>query len=194
MAIINNTQSLNAAQTLMASRQQIKALEEQEAARQVEFAESIFADAIRQPSRVLPLDFYWRQTGLLPMDVMRMVDNGLKATENPAYSTFYLTKIDVKRRYAEFSEDGQPTGNIVERTECVSALINLGAVTPDDDSKEVTMGRESLIETDPSLCTTGHCWYRKQNRPCPTKPSEKWKCNANYTIVKKLVDQILNQR
>lgn len=190
--IINN--AITAAQNLMAARQQIKALEEHEQTLQTKFAEAIFADAIAQPSRVLRLDTYWRTTGLLPMDMMRMVNDALQGTENPDYSALYLMHHPVKRRYMEFDENGNPSGKVIERTEEVSIIVNLGAVklSNNPDVKPV-LGAPSLIETAP-LCQNKSCYYLRNNTPCHTKPEDQWKCRSNWATIQKLIDKILDQQ
>lgn len=192
METINN--AITAAQNLMASRQQIKALEEHEQTLQAKFAESIFADAIAQPSRVLRLDTYWRTTGLLPMDMMRMVNDALSGTENSDYKALYLMHHPIRRRYMEFDENGNPSGKIIERTEEVSIIVNLGAVKlPEGSDEKPVLGAISLVETAP-LCKNKSCYYLRNNTQCSTAAEDRWKCRSNWATIQKLIDQILNQQ
>lgn len=192
----NTNNALTAAQNLMGARQQMKALKEFEARLRDEFAATIFMDAIENPSRVTQLGSYWRMTGLLPTDVARMVDDLIKTTDNPDFAALKATRVPIRRRYAEFDEQGNPTGKYIVRSEEVSVLINLGEVKPPRSGKgwqkEPVMGAASLLEQAP-MCKGGNCWYQKRGEKCPEKPANKWKCYTNWPTVQKLIDQILAQ-
>lgn len=122
--------SEKAAENLLNCRQQMKELEDRYAKLRREFVSTIFLDAIEQPSRVLPLGNYWRTTGLLPLDVCNMIEDFLKTNTNPDFAGIRAVRVPIKCRYAEFDEQGNPTGNTVEREEDRSLIINLGAVKP----------------------------------------------------------------
>lgn len=189
-----NTTAMNAAQNLMSARQQMKALEDFEAKLRNEFAATIFMDAIENPSRVTQLGAYWRMTGLLPTDVARMVDDLIKTTDNPDFMGLKATRAPITRRYAEFDEQGNPTGKYIKRTEEVSVIINLGAVKPPRSGEgwkmDPVLGADSLLDKAP-MCKTRQCYYKQRNQECPEKPGNKWKCYTNWPTVQKLIDDIL---
>lgn len=119
-----------AAKQLLDCRQQMADLKDRYAKLCDEFVSTIFLDAIEQPSRVLPLGNYWRSTGLLPLNVCNMIEDFLKHNDNPDFVGIRAVRVPIKCRYAEFDENGNPTGDTVEREEDRSLLINLGAVKP----------------------------------------------------------------
>lgn len=189
------TASMDAANNLMSIRQQLKTLKDREKQLRDEFAETILLDAVEQPSRVLRIDTYWRVTGLRPMDVEQMVARlANDPSSNPLFQNLKTTRIGITRRFAEFSEDGAPTGGFIEKTEECPVIINLGEVRPPrsgEASEPAVLGSASLLN-DGALCRS-NCRYLQRGMECPyeSDPIPKWKCAYNWEGVQEIINAIL---
>lgn len=194
MKIQNNYKSMTAARELLAARQRIKAAKENEKKARKSFAITILEDAIAEPSRILRIDQYWRTTGLTPMDVEGMIVRAIQDTEDPEFMGLKTTRTVLRRRYAEFDEQGNPTGNVIERTEETPVIVNLGAVKMrEGDTREAPLGTDNLLSPS-KLCKPGSCYYMKKGQKCPDADSPtKWRCNGNYNVVQSLINKILNR-
>lgn len=190
----NINASINAAMNLMGARRQMKELKEHEKQLKASFAETILQDAIAQPSRILRIDKYWRITGLLPMEVEHMVVKLIEDTKNPAFNGLKTQNVAIRRRYAEFDESGNPTGQFIEKTETTAVIINLGAVKlADGDTSHPVLGSDSLLN-DTVICGGDCCYYKRNGKRCPNEdyPDTKWRCTGNYTWVQDTINKILN--
>lgn len=190
----NINASIGAAMNLMDARRQMKELKEHEKKLRASFAETILQDAIAQPSRILRIDKYWRITGLLPMEVEHMVVKLIEDTKNPAFNGLKTQNVAIRRRYAEFDENGNPTGQFIEKTETTAVIINLGAVKlADGDTSQPVLGSDSLLN-DTVICGGDCCYYKRNGKRCPNEayPDTKWKCTGNYTWVQDTINKILN--
>lgn len=199
----NTVNFMTATQNLLTARRQLEEAKEQEKALRVQFAESILADAIESPSRILRLDTYWRRSGLLPMQVEQMVANLINTTTAPEFGGLQMEHTAIRLRYAELDEDGIPTGGYVEKTKELPVIINLGEVKPPRSSsdkrakQEVFLGAASLI--DPTrICKDRSCYYQRQGKcdECPNnkKPATMWKCSHNWNYIHPIVRRILSQQ
>lgn len=190
----NTNASIGAAMNLMDARRQMKALKEHEKKLRADFAETILRDAIAQPSRILRIDKYWRITGLLPMEVEHMIVRLIQDTKDPAFNGLKTQNVAVRRRYAEFDETGNPTGQFIEKTETTPVIINLGEVklTEGDTSKPV-LGSASLL-TAFNICQGDCCYYKRNGKKCPNTdhPEVMWKCTGNYQVIQDIINRILN--
>lgn len=190
----NINASIGAAMNLMDTRRQMKELKEHEKRLCANFAETILQDAIAQPSRILRIDKYWRITGLLPMEVERLVVRLIEDTKNPAFNGLKTQNVAIRRRYAEFDENGNPTGQFIEKTEITAVIINLGAVKlAKGDTSEPVLGSDSLLNNT-AICGGDCCYYKRNGKRCPneSRPEIKWKCSGNYTWVQDTINRILN--
>lgn len=189
------TASMDAANNLLSARQQMKALKDHEKQLKEEFAEVICLDAIENPARVTHLAPYWRTTGLLAMEVENILSRYLQNVKNPAFACLKISEVQVLRRYAEFYDDGTPTGNIIKRTERSMVLINVGEVKPPrsgETPKPALLGSESLLK-DARICQPTKCSYLKRDCKCPydSDPDNKWKCAYNWEGVQDVINRIL---
>lgn len=198
MEINANLTCIAAAQNLMEGRRQLKEIKEQEKQLKKYFAAAILLDAIEQPSRVLRLDKYWRVTGLLPMEVEKMVVDLIQDTDYPDFFGLKTMRYAARLKYAEFDENGDRTGHFIERVTEVPIVINLGEVKPPRNKTawpyEPVMGAASLLEKAP-LCKEASCYYLKHNATCPNQenPGTMWKCNGNWGPVQDIINKILNR-
>lgn len=191
----NINASIGAAMNLMDARRQMKELKEHEKQLKANFAETILRDAIAQPSRILRIDKYWRITGLLPMEVEHMVVRLIQDTDNPDFNGLKTQNVAIRRRYAEFDENGSPTGQFIEKTETTAVIINLGAVKlAEGDTSKPVLGSDSLIK--PSAICQGDCCYYKRHGSdtCPNSahPEIMWKCTGNWNWIQDTVNKILD--
>lgn len=197
MEINANLTAMSATQNLMDCRRQLKEVKEREKQLKKDFAAAILLDAIEQPSRVLRLDRYWRMTGLLPMEVERMVVDLIQDTDCPDFFGLKTMRHAVRIRYAEFDEAGNPTGGFISQVSEVPIIVNLGEVKRPRNKTEwdfkPVMGAHSLVEQLP-LCKKSSCYYVKKGTECPnTKvPGTMWKCSSNWEPVQNIINKILN--
>lgn len=197
MEINANLTAMSATQNLMDCRRQLKEVKEREKQLKKDFAAAILLDAIEQPSRVLRLDRYWRVTGLLPMEVEKMVVDLIQDTDCPDFFGLKTMRHAVRIRYAEFDEVGNPTGGFISQVSEVPIIVNLGEVKRPRNKVEwdfkPVMGAQSLVEQLP-LCKKSSCYYVKKGIECPnTKvPGTMWKCSSNWEPVQNIINKILN--